>query len=90
MNPVRKIWTGKQIDIVKLIEALLEFDVGVYEQFEDEDKLEIQNRINIVNMIFNLSQTYVPVDTGRLKESGHIEYGEDGKFRIVYDCLGRL
>lgn len=85
MNLVNKIWTGKNVDIIKLIEALLESPL--ISEFQDEDLMKMQNRVSIVNMIFNLSQTYVPVDTGRLKESGHIEYGEDGKFRIVYDCL---
>ena len=42
--------------------------------------------IHIANMILNLSQTYVPVDTGTLKRSGHIEKGTDGVIRVVYDC----
>jgi hypothetical protein len=67
VNLVNKIWTGKNVDIIKLIEALLESPL--ISEFQDEDLMKMQNRVSIVNMIFNLSQTYVPVDTGRLKES---------------------
>ena len=42
--------------------------------------------IYIANLIFNLSQTYCPVDTGTLKRSGHLEKGSDNVIRIVYDC----
>lgn len=40
----------------------------------------------IATEAFLLSQYYCPVDTGRLKNSGRIEYNDDGTCRIVYDC----
>lgn len=48
--------------------------------------VDTQNKMNITDMIFKLSQKYCPVDTGRLKESGRIEYLDGGGFRIIYDC----
>ena len=36
--------------------------------------------------ILALSKYYCPVDTGQLRDSGHIEQNSDGSCRIVYDC----
>lgn len=48
--------------------------------------ISLYDTVTVANWILNLSKTYCPVDTGRLKESGHIEQGEDGVVRVVYDC----
>lgn len=39
----------------------------------------------IAMTIFKLSQEYVPVDTGALRDSGRIEELDDGNYRIVYE-----
>lgn len=36
--------------------------------------------------ILALSKYYCPVNTGNLRDSGHIEENVDGSCRIVYDC----
>lgn len=36
--------------------------------------------------ILALSKYYCPVNTGNLRDSGHIEENADGSCRIVYDC----
>jgi hypothetical protein len=40
----------------------------------------------IAKEILKRANYYCPVDTGALRDSGHIEYNDDGTCRIVYDC----
>lgn len=42
--------------------------------------------MHAAEIILEASQKLVPVDTGRLKKSGHIEQNSEGTYSIVYDA----
>ena len=66
------------IDFTQITTALREWVIGIERGFEEGIPFAVQSG-------FQVSQERVPVDTGALKASGHVEKEGDFSASIVYD-----
>ena len=72
-------------EIADYINSVVEDKFGVNGELTQE---QLKNNVNnkIANEVLERAKYYCPVDTGKLKESGHLEPQSDGSVDVVFDC----
>ena len=80
-------------EIADYINSVVEDKFGVdgeltQEQLKNNELNSIKANVNnkIAGEVLERAKYYCPVDTGRLKESGHLEPQPDGSVDVVFDC----
>lgn len=86
---------SKQVDylLADLINQAINNTTGTVSDINDIDNInsEIHKLKAVVNKdiaekVLERAKYYCPVDTGRLRDSGHIEYNSDGTCYIIFDA----